>query len=74
MLIEVEKLEAKGGIILTNDHYVLERGKVIAVGPDVREITPGVKVYYKTWALDTVVVGEDEYPFLDEKDALGIEV
>lgn len=72
ILVEVEELKPKGGIILARDDLVIERATVISVGPDVKEIKVGDKVLYKTWALDTVEIGDEKYPFLSEEHVLAV--
>lgn len=66
LYLEMEALQPQGGIVLPENMYVVERAKVLAVGPEVTEVVVGDVVLYKTWALDTVEIGEEKHCFLDE--------
>ena len=75
ILIEIEEIKEINGIVLPDSrNNIHEKAKVLAIGEDVTKIKKGDTVLYKSWALDTVVIGagekEKKYSFIKESDIL----
>lgn len=74
--IELElKGETAGGLALPDSHdYIQERAKVLGVGPDVKDkrIKPGSTVFFKSWALQTVIYDNEKGDFVEEKHCLAV--
>lgn len=76
--IQIE-LQLKGktsnGLALPDSHdYIQEAAKVIAVGPNVKDsrIKPGCTVFFKSWALQTVLYSDQKADFIEEKHCLAV--
>lgn len=76
--IQIE-LQLKGktsnGLALPDSHdYIQEAAKVIAVGPNVKDkrIKPGCTVFFKSWALQTVLYNDEKADFVEEKHCLAV--
>jgi chaperonin GroES len=44
--------------------------KVVAVGPDVKQVKKGDRIVYKSYSTTDVKVGKDEYILVKEEDVL----
>jgi co-chaperonin GroES (HSP10) len=76
--VQIE-LEIKGatskGIALPDSHdYIQERAKVLGVGPEVKDkrIKVGATVFFKSWALQTVIYDDEKGDFVEEKHCLAV--
>jgi len=76
IMVEIEEIKEVSGIVLpdstTNIH---ETAEVLAVGPEVDSIKPPDRIYFKSWALDTIIRNpntqqEEKVSFIKEKDVL----
>jgi len=67
LVIEPHKMHNDSGIVFTDEEKV-ERATVLAVGPDVVGIVPGDTIYYKNYALDTIVDGETTYTLIEDTE------
>jgi len=71
----VLKGKTSTGLALPDSHdYIQEAAKVIAVGPNVKDkrIKPGATVFFKSWALQTVLYSDQKADFIEEKHCLAV--
>jgi len=68
--LESEETTASGIILPDSAKEKPEQGKVIAVGPDVKEVKVKDIVLYKSYGPDSVKVGDEEYLIAKEEDIL----
>lgn len=54
-----------GALTIVSLPTAIERGKVTAVGDEVKGVKVGDTVMYKSWAVDIVTVDGERYFFLD---------
>ena len=72
ILIKLHEIkETDSGIVLSsNKDIIVEEAEVLEVADDVTKAVKGDRIFYKSWALDTVRVKDKEYNFIDEKEIL----
>ena len=73
VLIEVEEQKVtKSGIILTQENVVTERATVVSSGAS-DLVKKGDVIYYKSYALSPIEIGDKKYFFIKEEDILATE-
>ena len=70
--LESEEKTASGIILPDSAKEKPKMGKVLAVGPEVKELKINDTVLYKSYGPDDVKVGEDEYLIAQEEDILAV--
>ncbi len=65
--ILIEPIEAKN-VLVSQQKSLCEYGKVIAVGPDVKAISPGETIGFTVWGLNHLEVDGKKYYFVQEDD------
>jgi chaperonin GroES len=67
---EAESKTASGLYLPDNAKEKPKTVKVVAVGPDAKQVKIGDRVIYKGYSETTVKVGKDEYILVKEEDVL----
>jgi len=73
-LIECEKVDVikKEGETENTVQFITEVAIVKSVGEKVKKIKAGDKILFKSWSLDLVLIGKEEYPFIEENEIIAI--
>lgn len=74
LMLDIPETTA-GGIKVVQGAQIQEQGKIIAVGPKVKEINPelkvGVVIQFKAWQVDIITIDGKKYYYIDaDGDAL----
>jgi chaperonin GroES len=67
---EAESKTASGLYLPDNAKEKPKTAKVVAVGPDVKQVKVGDRIIYKSYSNTDVKVGSDEYLLVKEEDVL----
>lgn len=81
VLIRPDKTEEqRGGILLPptvtsyNPNYFPQLGTVVKVGPKVKEIASGERVFYERYGGKLIVLEREEWLLIREADLWGVEI
>ncbi len=67
---EAESKTASGLYLPDNAKEKPKTAKVVAVGPDAKQVKVGDRIIYKSYSTTDVKVGKDEYMLVKEEDIL----
>lgn len=67
---EAESKTASGLYLPDNAKEKPKTAKVVAVGPEVKQVKVGDRIIYKSYSTTDVKVGKDEYMLVKEEDVL----
>jgi chaperonin GroES len=67
---EAESKTASGLYLPDNAKEKPKTAKVVAVGPDVKQVKVGDRIIYKSYSTTDVKVGSEEYMLVKEEDIL----
>ena len=67
---EAETKTASGLYIPSEAQEKPKTAKVVAVGPNVKQVKTGDRIVYKSYSTTDVKVGKDEYILVKEEDVL----
>ena len=67
---EAESKTASGLYLPDNAKEKPKTAKVVAVGPDAKQVKVGDRIIYKSYSTTDVKVGPDEYMLVKEEDIL----
>lgn len=67
---EAETKTASGLYLPGNAQEKPKTAKIVAVGPQVKEVKVGDRIIYKSYSSTDVKVGQDEYMLVKEEDIL----
>ena len=67
---EAEAKTASGLYLPDNAQEKPKTAKVVAVGPNVKQVKEGDRIVYKSYSTTEVKVGKDEYILVKEEDVL----
>jgi chaperonin GroES len=67
---EAESKTASGLYLPGNAQEKPKTAKVLAVGPNAKQVKVGDRIVYKTYSTTEVKVGKDEYILVKEEDVL----
>lgn len=67
---EAESKTASGLYLPDNAKEKPKTAKVVAVGPDAKQVKVGDRIIYKSYSTTDVKVGKDEYMLVKEEDVL----
>jgi co-chaperonin GroES (HSP10) len=66
-MVQLRIAEATAGVLDTSSRAsAVEFGEVIAVGPEVKGVVKGDKVFFKAWACDIINHEDKKYYFISE--------
>lgn len=64
-IVQIKLDEQKAGVLDTSSRIsAVEVGEVVSVGPDVKNLKKGDKVFFKSWGVDSINHGETRYHFI----------
>jgi len=67
---EAEKKTASGLYLPDNAQEKPKTAKIVAVGPDAKQVKVGDRIVYKSYSTTEVKVGSEEYILVKEEDIL----
>lgn len=68
-LVKVEKTEkTSSGVFIAQDNIIREVATVLQIADDITEFKVGDRILFKSWALRSYKINDEEFAILDEKN------
>lgn len=71
-LMVVEPIEKNDTLVADGDKKFNLYGKVLAIGPDVKQVQVGDCIGFSLWALTHLEINDNRYYFVPEVDGIGL--